>query len=286
LRTAIEDRFIDAYAAQISYLQHATREEMVTVESDIGRLRNIAWAAQKSASEQARRADVARAALRDREESSWDLRQALVKAQQALQAERGALEASRASLLQTQWEHAQAKTRADQEISEMTARCQAASLQRQTELQCAANMEQELATARAGREAESEAAREQARRCEVAIAQTAQAKAGLQWRDSVAEQTLREAVQRLEADFARERADFLEQDRRSLSRAQAVERQAQKEQWGATVGRALARPQASTAPLLVQPVVRSKWKAAATAATAAHRMGMLAPGQVVVPAQS
>merc|ERR1740130_2018357 len=102
----------------------------------------------------------------------------------------------------------------------MTSRCHAVSLERQLEAQCVANMEQELATARAAHEAEAQAAREQAHHCELATAATKQAKAGLAYRDSVAEQTLREAVGRPEADFSKERADFLEQDRRSFSRVQ------------------------------------------------------------------
>jgi len=112
---------MDAYAAQIGYLQHAAEEEMAHVEADIGQLRSLAWAAQKSASEQARRADVARAALREREENSWELRQALNEAIQGLQREREAVAASRAALANTEREIAETKARGDQEIAEMQA---------------------------------------------------------------------------------------------------------------------------------------------------------------------
>lgn len=288
LRAGIEDRFMDAYAAQIGYLQHAAQEEMITVEADIGRLRNLAWAAQKSASEQARRAEVARAALREREEESLDVRQALARAHEALRNERAVLAESRTSLERTEWEHAEATARASQEVADMQARLNAMIESRTSEQQLAVDLEQRLVTARSEREAEAMAAREQAWRGEAAVEATKQAKAGLAWRDSVAEQTLRDAVQRLEADFARERADIVEQDRRGLARVQAIERDALKEQWGATVGRAVSRPQAaanqpSLRPAASTPQMGSRW---GVAQHASQRMGMLPQGQVVVAARS
>lgn len=284
LSSVIEERFADAYASQIGHLQHAAQEEMAMVESDIGRLRNIAWSAQRSASEQARRADVARAAIREREEDTYAVQTALKQTLEAIKMQQSTLAASRASLERTKLQHAEAKAQADQEVARMRAHYNRVALQGQAEKQTIANLERELATARTETLSEQQAAREQAQRAEAARKAVEQAKAGLACRDAVAEQTLREAVQRLEADFKRERADFLEQDRRSLARVYAIEQQAQKEQWGATVGRSITRPQAASIPVAVPGSMAHQ--TAATAATAAYRLGLLPAGQVAVAARS
>lgn len=250
LQSDIEERFVDAYTAQISYLQQAADKERAHVESDIAHLRRIAWTAQNRAAEQGRRADVAHAALRERELDTRLAQQALGQARGALQAESAALAASRAALQRTEWQHAETKARADWEIAEMKACYNTVALKGQAEKQVFRELEAELATARAETKVELEAAREEAMRAELASAATAQAKLGLAHRDSIAEQTLREAVQRLEADFARERADFLEQDRRALARVQTIEREAKKEQLSATMGRAITRPQAAAKPII------------------------------------
>lgn len=286
LASVIEDRFVDAYASQIGHLQRAAQEEMAGVETDIVRLRNLAWAAQKSASEQARRTELARAELKEREQDSFSIRQALARGRQALQEEAAALDASRNSLLNTEQEHADATVWASEEIEEMKARCHDMVARRQSEVGTAADLKVRLATAHSEREAEIQAAQDQARRAEEAILATKTAKAGLEWRDSVAEQTLREAVQRLESDFARERADYIEQDRRGLARVQAVEQEKLKEQWGATVGRAVSRPQAAAGhSSSAAEASQNKWKASSTANMVSQRMGMLGSGQIVTAPQ-
>lgn len=253
LQSSIEERFRDAYANQIEHLQRSAEQEMSVVENDIERLRRLAYTAQNSAADHARCADVARAALREREADSRAVQYALNQAQRAFQAEAAVVHEQKASLRHLEWEYSEFKARADQEISEMKAYYNSVSLHGQAEKQMLAKLEKELAATRAETHVELEVAKEMASRAEKATAATAEAKAGLAWRDSVAEQTLREAVQRLEADFARERAEFLEQDKRSHARVQAIEREAQKEPWGALVGRAIARPQAVSSNPTVAP---------------------------------
>jgi hypothetical protein len=256
MQSAIEERFRDAYENQIKYLQQTAQEEMATVETDIGRLRRIAWSAQASAAEHARQADVSRVALRARETDTRTIQQALYQARRALQSEMAALHGTKASLHRTEWEHAEVRAWANKEVAEMRACYEEVARKHQSEKKSLVNLEREFTTVRAEIQAEQEAAREQAKRAEAASAATAAAKASLAWRDSIAEQTLREAVQRLEADFARERADFLEQDRRSQARAQAIEREAQKEAWG-MVGRAITRPQAASTHGVAAPAAAS-----------------------------
>lgn len=284
LQELIEDRFVDAYATQITHMQHVAREEMVTVEADINRLRKIAWTAQKSASEQARRTDATRAKLRECEEDTHALRQALSRTHHAIQQQAAAAAASKASLQHMERQHADAKARADKEIAEIQGIYHGVALQNQLEKQTVASLERELASVRAETQAEMRAARKEFERTKETAVALEQAKAGLAHRDKLAEETLREAVQRLEADFAHERAKFLEQDRLNLARVYAIEREAQKEQWGATVGRAITRPQAAASPISIPG--SAAHQSAAIATTAAQRLGMLPPGQVVVAARS
>lgn len=244
LRSSITDRFVDAYAAQIGYLQHAAAEEMTRTQSDIEVLRNVAYKAQKSAAEQAMRAQMAQAELNNRAATSQSLQEAIRRVQEELRAECAAVAANRSAIQRGEFELAEAEMQGQAEVKEMLARCNHAASCRQLESERASELTRELAAAREEHKVEVQVARDEARRAEAALVEGQQAKAGLAWRDSVAEQTLREAVERLEADFARERADWDMQEKRSMALIQDVQREAQRESLGKTAWRALARPQA------------------------------------------
>jgi len=244
LRAKISDRFVDAYAAQIGYLQHAAVEEMTRTQHDIEVLRNVAYTAQKSAAEQAMRAQMAQAELSSRAATSQALREAIQRVQEEVRAEAAAVAANHAAIRHKEQELSQTEAAAQAEARELVARCNFQAKQRQAESEKAAELTLELATAREEHIAEVQAARDEARRTEAAIAEGKQAKAGLAWRDTVAERTLKEAVERLEADFARERSDWVEQEKRSMSRLQEMQREAQRQSLGQASWRALARPQA------------------------------------------
>jgi len=243
LQAVISDRFADAYAAQLDYLQHAAAGEWSCMEAEIGQLRRNAYAAQNSAAQSRAHTEQALVELDRRFCTSQALRESINLLRAEISAEANAVEASRAAIRRGELEFEQAEARFRSEATELTARCQSLASQRNTELQCAAQLEQALHEARAEHATEAQAAREQARRMELAAEAKKQAEAGIVWRDSVAEQTLRQAVAQLEADFAREREDFMKEDRQMQARIREVEREARQQNLAPAAWRALARPQ-------------------------------------------
>jgi len=223
LRASIGERFHGAYEAQIGHLARVAAEEQKVLQSDIGVLRNLAYVAQRNAVEQRLRTDAARRALGASAQESWGLREAIGIVHAELAAEAAALTHSRALVQREELASAELHAQAEAEIAELVAKCEAAQRRRRAEDELAAELERALEVARSERIAETEVATESRMRAEAAEAASQRALHGLRNHEEHATKTLKEAVAALEADFTRERADFRERDRRTLSRIQELE---------------------------------------------------------------
>merc|ERR1711972_488459 len=82
-----------------------------------------------------------------------------------------------------------------------------------------------LAVARQDRHAETEIARHHNERAEAAAMDRNQALHALRNHEELAKQTLKTAVDKFEADFAQERTDFKEREKRARAQIQAYEQQ-------------------------------------------------------------
>jgi hypothetical protein len=234
LRASIAERFAGAYEAQLGHLKRVADDEQRVLHSDIGALRNMAYMAQRSAAEQRSRTDDARRALGVSAQDSWELRQAIGVAQAELAVEASTLAESRAMVRHEEQASADLQQRARAEAADLAGRCEAAARYRQEEEEVASELYRALEAARSERRTEAEVATEHRARAQAAEAAREQALRGLANHEEHAMRTLKEAVQSIEADFASERADFRERDRRTLSRIQELERELdQKRQPGA-----------------------------------------------------
>jgi len=139
--------------------------------------------------------------------------------------EAAALEACEARLRNDEATLAGLQERTKDECSELVARCQAAHERRLQEEAIARKLSVELATARAKLGAETQAAREADRRAQAAFAARDQTMVGLRRHEDLAVRTLKDAVSRLEHDFAIERADYAQRDQLATMQLRDLERQ-------------------------------------------------------------
>eukprot|EP00928_Gymnodinium_smaydae_P087797 TRINITY_DN71_c0_g1_i2.p1 TRINITY_DN71_c0_g1~~TRINITY_DN71_c0_g1_i2.p1 ORF type:complete len:411 (+),score=92.06 TRINITY_DN71_c0_g1_i2:1021-2253(+) len=225
LRSSIAERFAGAYEAQIGHLARTAAEEKDILQTDIGALRNLAYMAQRSAIDQRQRTEQARGALHLSSQESFRLREAIRNAYAEL-AEQGRLLAQNKARIRTEEAASQElQERFQSEAAELAARCDLARRHRVEKEEQAKQYQRAIEEAHAERLAEAEIASEHRLRMESAEAARKRALEGLERHEDHTMRALREAVATLEGDFAKERANYQERDRRSLARIQELERQ-------------------------------------------------------------
>jgi len=224
LRATIAEKFAGAYEAQLGYLSRVAAVEQQALQRDIDGLRQVAYMAQHSAAENRMRVDAARQALGQGHTSIAAMRDAIHAAQHEANAEAAALHASEHQARQEEAMLATLQARVRDECAELSSECQTAQQRRRREEDRATELTQELARARADRSVEAQAARDQEQRAHAAAAARDEALRGLRSHEDLAVRTLKDAVARLETDFARERMDFAERDRRATAQVRELER--------------------------------------------------------------
>lgn len=223
LQATIAERFAGAYEAQLGYLSRVAATEQQQLQRDIDGFRAAAYAAQRRAAEHRSRAEAARQGLAHGTQSVAAMREALQRTRQESEAEAVAHRASQERLRHEEaaLEHLQAQVR--EETGQLSARIAAAQRTRLQQEQRGVELRREIAEARAEREAEVAVAAANQRRAAAAGAARDVALQELRRHEDLAVRSLREAVAKLENDFARERADFELRDRRAAARLRELE---------------------------------------------------------------
>lgn len=223
LRSSIAERFAGAYEAQLGYLARVHADEQQKIQADIGSLRNAAYMAQHSAAQDRARADAARQVIGVNAISSAGMRQALSLVRGELASEQAALAASRSGINREEHALAQIRSRGNDELAELAAQCNAAQQRRIDQENRATELLRSLAIARQDRQAEAEIAKRHEQRFRAATGAREQALHTLKGHEELAVRTLKEAVDKFEKDFAEERHDFKEREKRARAQIQEYE---------------------------------------------------------------
>eukprot|EP00931_Biecheleriopsis_adriatica_P011488 TRINITY_DN112578_c0_g1_i1.p1 TRINITY_DN112578_c0_g1~~TRINITY_DN112578_c0_g1_i1.p1 ORF type:complete len:272 (-),score=63.70 TRINITY_DN112578_c0_g1_i1:27-806(-) len=223
LRSSIAERFAGAYEAQLGHLTRQAEQERRAIQADVQALRHFAYQTQHQAAEHRARVQAARQTLGQGTVGSQTLREALNLARSELAAEGSALVAKRAALGRDEQSVADLMQRAQREAADLTSRWEAAQQWERQEEQVASRCAEEIVAAQTERETELKAAHAYQQREREALAARERAVHDVRCQDEVAKRTLREAVQTLEADFARERNDFAARDRQLLQQIHELE---------------------------------------------------------------
>jgi len=231
LRATIAERFADAYEAQLGHLTRVHAEEQSLLQADISQLRQTAYAAQRGAAEHRARVEAARHALGTSVASTAAMHQALQQARAELAAVASALAASQAGQRREEQEAAELRQRVAGEAAELEGRIAEARGRRMAQEERALELERALDNARQERLAEVYAARRHEMHEREALAERDRILLGLRGHEELAVRSLKEAVAKLEADFAQERVDFREQERRAKAQIQEYERLLAERRW-------------------------------------------------------
>lgn len=223
LRSSIQERFAGAYEAQLGYLSRVAASEQRWLQSDVEALRNAAYNAQRAAAEHRQRAEAARRALGQGQLEATACQNAMVIVRHELQQEAAALQACEAQLRHEEGALAAARARTQCDLAELAAQLQAAQQRRVKEEERAWLLSVRLTTVRAERDTEAKVAQEEATRAQAAVFEREQTLQNLRKHEALAVSALKDAVARMEADFAVERADFAERDRVTTSQLREVE---------------------------------------------------------------
>mmetsp|Transcript_45207 Transcript_45207/g.81304 ORF Transcript_45207/g.81304 Transcript_45207/m.81304 type:complete len:398 (-) Transcript_45207:94-1287(-) len=223
LRASIAERFAGAYEAQLGHLTRQAEKERTVLQSNINLLRQEAYSAQQQAAEHRSQVLAARQNLGIRTAGNHALREAINTARAELQAEASAVAVSRAALTRDEQRLAEHRQRFAQESEELTCRCEAAQQWHRHEEQLASQCAEQILVAKFERDSEAQAAQEHQRKEQEALTMRERILRELRSNEEFARKTLREAIVTLEADFARERADFTHRDRQALSQIRELE---------------------------------------------------------------
>lgn len=223
LRQAIDERFANAYESQLGYLRSAALDEQGRLEFGIEAYRNMAYAAQHDAADARAKEEAARLALAQGDAASLQMKQNLDAVRTQLVAQSAALTAAKSAAQFEASQMAQAEASGREEISALRQLVSAAAARREQEQARVQELGRELADARRELAEEARMARALRQRTEAAASLTQQARAEASRRDELAVKALREAVSDLEQNFARERAEYLERDRRVAARIHELE---------------------------------------------------------------